>query len=209
MASFSTPRLSPPKGVTAGSARAFALAVALGVACVARKDPFSTTSSLGLSGAAGPVVGILGAVLLTPIVVFCNHLLRARTGFGRRLADDLATRTAGTSLGAVLLVAASTSIAEELIFRGVLVPWCGVLLSSAAFGALHFRAGLAWSCVAALFGASLGVLFVLTGSLAGPLLAHFAVDVVALATARNARERDSQSVRVPLRGLLGAAAKLR
>ncbi|MGH7331101.1 MAG: CPBP family intramembrane glutamic endopeptidase, partial [Polyangiaceae bacterium] len=61
--------------------------------------------------------------------------------------------------------------------------------------------GWAWAASASIFGAALGAVFVLTGSLAGPLLAHFAVDALALFVASQSQPSDRP---VEMNGLLGA-----
>jgi membrane protease YdiL (CAAX protease family) len=73
----------------------------------------------------------------------------------------------------------------------LLVPVVGVVISSIAFGALHQIRGparWAWMGWAAAMGVLFGGVFVATGSLAGPLVAHMAINHVNLRFLRDARD---------------------
>jgi hypothetical protein len=80
----------------------------------------------------------------------------------------------------VLALAGSSAIAEELLFRGLLVPAIGLLASSLVFGLLHYaprrRGMLAWIPMAVLMGLALGGLFVAVGGLSAPIAAHFVIN---------------------------------
>jgi uncharacterized protein len=132
-----------------------------------------------------------------------------RSARGRDLARELAAKAKDMRARQIFFVAASASITEELFFRGALVPTVGVVIAAVAFGALHLRSGVAWSVLAAMFGAALGIVFMASGSLAGPVIAHFAVDAIALFSAREASvEMVEKGDRVRrLGGLLGDATR--
>jgi len=189
------------RGFTAGSARIALLVIAIVIGFLLRKNPFSTSSALDLEGSASLAASVAASTVVATLFVLYTRFVRRSSAFGRRLAADLDARASGMQPLSIVLVAASASLGEEILFRGVLVPWCGVVVSSIAFGALHVRSGWAWALSASVFGASLALVFVSSGSLAGPLLAHFVVDVVALFTASQARVGDRP---VRMSGLLGA-----
>jgi membrane protease YdiL (CAAX protease family) len=83
-----------------------------------------------------------------------------------------------SSLGIVML-ALTSSLGEELLFRGLLQPWLGLWLQALLFGLLHQMAGPSrwvWAAWATLVGLLFGGIFELTGSLAGPIAAHALVN---------------------------------
>ena len=78
-----------------------------------------------------------------------------------------------------LVLAAVSSVAEELLFRGLLLPTVGVWASSVYFGLLHSgpeRVFLVWTVAAIAVGGLFGVLALATGSLWAPTVAHFLVN---------------------------------
>jgi membrane protease YdiL (CAAX protease family) len=92
-----------------------------------------------------------------------------------------------TTLGIVML-ALTSSLGEELLFRGLLQPWLGLWLQALLFGVLHQMAGPSrwvWAAWATLVGLLFGSIFELTGSLAGPLAAHAVVNGLNLAYLKN------------------------
>lgn len=81
----------------------------------------------------------------------------------------------------------SAGVAEELVFRGFLIPalgvatghlWIAVALAAAVFGVLHAYQNLAGAVRAALLGLVLTVPLLVTGSVVPSMLAHFLYDVV-------------------------------
>jgi membrane protease YdiL (CAAX protease family) len=82
--------------------------------------------------------------------------------------------------GEVVLIALSSACAEELFFRGWLVPVAGVALSSVLFGALHYAPGQrgmwVWIPTAVVMGALLALMFVATGNLAAPVVCHLVIN---------------------------------
>lgn len=83
----------------------------------------------------------------------------------------------------IWLLALSSSVAEELFFRGALLPWAGLVLSSLLFAALHVRLDrrfLPWTVMSLIVGFMLGALFIGTGSLLGPIVCHFVINLLNL-----------------------------
>jgi hypothetical protein len=77
------------------------------------------------------------------------------------------------------LVALLPAAAEELLFRGALLPavhpdWIGAAVAGAVFGALHLGGGrnAAFAVWAGGVGCAYGALFLATGSLWAPVAAH-------------------------------------
>jgi len=81
-----------------------------------------------------------------------------------------------------LLVAAVSGFCEEILFRGIIQSQCQLLVTSLIFGLFHCPSlkhlsyGL-WAFVAALF---LGWIYILTGNLWVPILAHAVNNAISL-----------------------------
>ena len=83
----------------------------------------------------------------------------------------------------LLFLAIVSSAAEEVIFRGLLQPNLGFVLTSILFGAVHFvpRATLfPWTLFALVAGFVLGWLFEETEGLIAPVIAHSMVNSINL-----------------------------
>jgi uncharacterized protein len=83
----------------------------------------------------------------------------------------------------IVILALASSIGEELLFRGALMPWFGVWISSAIFAVLHIGPGrrfVPWTVSAFVLGVLFGELAIYTGSLGGPIAAHFAINFLNL-----------------------------
>ncbi len=144
----------------------------------------------------GTTFGLGVALLTRPLV--------ARFGWARRLHDELRPVARQMSPTGIWIVAALSSIGEELLFRSVLLPAVGLWAQALLFGFAHQLPGRArwiWVAWAAVMGCLLGALFQLTGSLVGPILAHAAINGMNL---RYLRDHDpSPPRRRGMGGLLG------
>lgn len=130
---------------------------------------------LGAAPALGALLG-LSVVGLTRIAT--RHYQWARdlhTSF-RDLLGPLTGRE-------IFILALASSIGEELLFRGALLPWMGVWLQASIFALLHIGPGrrfLPWTASAFVLGAAFGLLAQWTGNLGGPIAAHFAINYLNL-----------------------------
>jgi len=82
-----------------------------------------------------------------------------------------------------VILALASSIGEELLFRGALLPWLGVWLQAAVFALLHIGPGrrfLPWTASAFGLGLAFGALASWTGNLGGPIAAHFMINFLNL-----------------------------
>lgn len=77
-------------------------------------------------------------------------------------------------------------LSEELLFRGVMLPawgssWLAVALTSGLFGVLHLNGLQRWPYAlwAAIIGAVLGTVALLSGNLLVPVLAHVGTNAIA------------------------------
>ncbi len=129
------------------------------------------------------VLLVMGLALIFPQI---EQDLRQRTEFMETLPLEDFTAT--------LLLLVPVSIHEELLFRGLLIPYlrrvgCGwtaaILLSSAVFGLLHLTQG--WFGVLQIFGVGvvLGLFFLIFLSLLAVILTHLLFNLVQFQVARH------------------------
>lgn len=79
----------------------------------------------------------------------------------------------------ILVLAAVSAVAEELLFRGAAQPTLGVVPTALIFGGLHIgpdRSFWPWTLNAVVMGLALGVLVWATGSVLPAVLAHFTIN---------------------------------
>ena len=143
---------------------------------------------LDLGPSAGPsltlaVAGGLVAVLLAGAWL-CERLLPSFRYASRLLEEALADLQ--LSVPAIVLLAALTAAAEELLFRGVLLAWLGVWGQAVLFGLAHPTPRQGWSYTAYTFlaGVLLGYATLLTGQLWAAMLAHFMINLQGFVTVR-------------------------
>jgi len=135
--------------------------------------------------AAGTLVGTYA--LLIPTVMMIGLLVwvfpELHRDLDRRL--EFMRLMPLSSVGDTLLLLGAVGIHEDLLFRGLLIPYlrrvgCGwggaVAVSAALFAALHVAQG--WLAIVQVFtvGVALSIFFVLSRSLLAVILAHFAFD---------------------------------
>ncbi|MDB4945420.1 MAG: hypothetical protein JWP97_4954 [Labilithrix sp.] len=121
----------------------------------------------------------LGAVLAYVTVKATPPLVR-RSAWVRALHVDLRPAVRGAGSGTLLVLGVGGALAEELLFRGMLLTAVGLVLSSVAFGLLHQTRGRGrwiWAAWAIVMGLSFGAIFLVTGSLLGAIVAHAAINV--------------------------------
>lgn len=145
--------------------------------------PSATLEGLRLVG-----IGLLGGGVLMVLSYFFENWFASY-----RDLKALMTRLLGPSSAlTVIYLAAISALAEELLFRGAIQPFAGLWLTSALFGLLHMGGDSrisAWSVWAFIAGLLLGWIFKETGSLWPPVVAHFAVNAVALLGFRRSYRR--------------------
>jgi uncharacterized protein len=128
---------------------------------------------------AGPIVGILvglGVVGLTRVAT--RHFAWAR--YLHVSFHDLLGPLTGRE---IVIMALGSSIGEELLFRGALLPWLGPWWQAVVFALPHVRPGrrfLPWTALALVAGAGFGWLAVWTTNLGAPIAAHFTINFLNL-----------------------------
>jgi membrane protease YdiL (CAAX protease family) len=147
------------------------------------RSPISRAPWLDTSGIEAVVVSIVLGGCIAGITVLSSRFLVRRYAWARALHSSLRPLTRGQSNATLTWMAVASGLGEELFFRGLLAPSIGIVLSSLAFGLLHQVRGegrWAWAGWAAVLGASLAVLYALTGQLVGPIAAHVAINAANL-----------------------------
>src|SRR5690349_11094566 len=113
------------------------------------------------------------------VVVIASRVSVQRFVWAQQLHLELQPFARSLSPAAVIVLALLSAAGEELLFRGLLQPWMGLWPQALLFGLVHQMPGPSrwiWVSWALVVGLALGVLFEVTGSLAGPLAAHALVN---------------------------------
>jgi membrane protease YdiL (CAAX protease family) len=160
-------------GYTAVGALAAGVAFALGL------DPVACDGWMHTRGLASVLVSLGFGLCLGATTIGATRAIVRRAQWARALHAALRPAVLGAGDGTLLALAIASATGEELLFRGLLVPTVGVLASSLVFGVLHQIRGQGrwgWIVWATLMGLLFAVIFRATGSLAGPLVAHVAIN---------------------------------
>ncbi len=181
VASF-TGRVAVGYALLAVLATALALALRDGVPWVYARPWLNLGPALGAAASAG--MGLAAALL----IIVTTRLSATRFSWAQRLHLDLRPYAHGLALWQVVVIAGCSSLGEELLFRGLIQQWLGILPASVLFGALHQVPGPArfvWVTWAMVVGILFGAMFEATGSLLGPIVAHALVNAVNLVFLRD------------------------
>jgi membrane protease YdiL (CAAX protease family) len=143
-----------------------------------------------------PAEGWLGysilAVFLGLGVVVLSKVTVGQFPWAKDIESEFLAILGPLYLWEVCVLAFTSSVGEEVFFRGVLLPWVGLYFSSIIFGAAHVPASLKllpWTVFALLMGFLLGGLYVISGSLIPPMVVHATVNGINLyALAEKARQ---------------------
>ena len=142
--------------------------------------PLSPPRDVLYSVALGVTIGML--------LVIATRFAVPRFAWAKRLHLELRPFAKDVTTLGIVMLALTSSLGEELLFRGLLQPWLGLWLQALLFGVLHQMAGPSrwvWAGWATVVGLLFGSIFALTGSLAGPLAAHAVVNGLNLAYLKN------------------------
>jgi membrane protease YdiL (CAAX protease family) len=90
----------------------------------------------------------------------------------------------------IIVISAIVAICEEILFRGAIQHAFGAYWTSILFAAIHIRYLQHWIMTGLVFGVSygLGLIYIHTGTLWAPILAHFVIDLVMGCIIRYRRE---------------------
>jgi membrane protease YdiL (CAAX protease family) len=127
--------------------------------------------------------GIISGLAAGLGIVFASRMALYRFDWARSLHRELRHLLFPLTDVEIVVLAAASSVGEEMFFRGALMPAVGLVASSAIFALLHIgpkARHLPWTLSS--FGAGLlfGGMFLWTGDLTGPVVAHFLVNFLNL-----------------------------
>lgn len=125
------------------------------------------------------VVGLAAGAALAGASQLLARVVPALAG----LSDGLAVQLGPLSPGTTLALAVLSSVAEELLFRGVLQPAWGIPAATVLFAVVHVpldRAMWAWPIAAGAVGLGIALMAEASGGLIGPIAVHFAVNAINL-----------------------------
>jgi hypothetical protein len=161
------------------------LYLAMGAAALAWGGLRGQPNIWQLSGRGEPLVfaSIAMGIVVGLGIVFASRLALYRFDWARALHREFRGLLNPLSDFEIVVMAGASSVGEEMFFRGALLPVIGLLGSSAVFALLHIgpkARHLPWTISS--FGAGLlfGAMFLWTGDLTGPVLAHFLVNFLNL-----------------------------
>ena len=177
-------------------------AAAAGLSMAFGHNPLECAGWLGARGAASLLFSLGLGVPLGATTIAATRVMVRRTAWAHALHVALRPAVAGATDAALFAIASASAVGEELLFRGLLVPIIGIFASSLVFGLLHQvrgRARWGWAAWATIMGLAFATIYAATGSLAGPILAHAAINHANL---RFLRDTDPSPRKRPLGGLL-------
>lgn len=121
---------------------------------------------------------VLG-LLLGVAIVLLSQWITPKFRSGRLLTREFAQMFGPIGSKEIAILALSSGIAEEALFRATLQPWIGWIAASLLFGLLHVNTKkeyLYWTAFALLFGFLIGGLVELRQGLVFPTVAHVTVN---------------------------------
>jgi membrane protease YdiL (CAAX protease family) len=129
------------------------------------------------------LLGIVAGVLIGLGYVFASRLAVHRFEWARALHRDMRAMLGPLPNAEVVVLAVASALGEEIFFRGALLPAIGLAGSSLVFALLHVGPKLRflpWTVSSFVAGLVFGQLFLWSGDLAGPVVAHFTVNFLNL-----------------------------
>jgi uncharacterized protein len=127
--------------------------------------------------------GIVAGLLIGLGFVFASRYATHRFEWGRALHRDMRDLLGPLPGLEIVVLAVASAVGEEIFFRGALLPAAGLWGSSAIFALLHIGPKLRflpWTFSSFVAGMVFGQLFLWTGDLGGPIIAHFTVNALNL-----------------------------
>jgi membrane protease YdiL (CAAX protease family) len=128
---------------------------------------------------AGPLVGIAVGLAIVRLTRFATRHYQ----WARHLHTSFHDLLGPLTRREIVILALASSIGEELLFRGALLPWLGLWWQGMVFALLHVGPGrrfLPWTASALVLGVGFGGLTMWTGNLGAPIAAHFMINFLNL-----------------------------
>ena len=127
--------------------------------------------------------GATAGLLMGLGLVFLSRLAVHRFDWARALHRELRGRLGPVSAGECVVLAGSSSLGQEILFRGALLPLVGLFWSNVVFALLHIGPGarfVPWTLFSFAAGVMFGQLFLWSGDLTGAVVAHFTFNLLNL-----------------------------
>jgi membrane protease YdiL (CAAX protease family) len=172
------PESKPTPGAIAVSAAiTYAVLTLAGLVLLRWQDIDASRAIFGASDANFPLHAGLGAGTGLAVVL----VSRALSAWGpmSRLEDALRETLGPLDTLTITVLAVTSSVGEEILFRGAIQPVLGLWLTAVVFGLLHggtMRRFRVWVVFAILVGLLFGALAAYTGDLLAPILCHFTIN---------------------------------
>ena len=135
------------------------------------------------SGEPAVLAGIASGLALGLGIVFASRMALYRFDWARALHREFRHLLYPMSDVEIVILAVASSVGEEMFFRGALLPAIGLWGSSAVFALLHIGPKaryLPWTVSSFGAGVMFGAIFMWTGDLTGPVVAHFLINFLNL-----------------------------
>ncbi len=129
------------------------------------------------------MLGAIAGLLIGLGIVFASRLAVHRFEWARSLHQDFRGRLGPLPDSEIVVLAAASSLGEEIFFRGALLPVTTLVGSSALFALLHIGPKvryLPWTISSFVAGLLFGQLTLWSGDLTGAVVAHFTVNFLNL-----------------------------
>lgn len=127
--------------------------------------------------------GLAAGTALALFTIFLTRFATHRWEWARTINREFRAILGPLDGGDILVLAAASSVGEEALFRGAMLPHLGLLASSALFALPHIGPGarfLPWTLTSFFAGLAFGGLFLWSGDLAGSICAHFLINLINL-----------------------------
>ena len=141
--------------------------------------PWRTDAALDLDWELRLLASLALGSILALVVVVATRKLVVRVQWARELHVSFRELLGPLSSREIVLFALLSGVAEELFFRGALLPTLGFWTSSLLFGALHVgpsRRFVSWTLWALAMGLAFGAIYWITGELLGCIVAHVLIN---------------------------------
>jgi len=123
--------------------------------------------------------GFLIAILLGFLIFVFSLHISIRYPWAQDLEKVFADLLTPLPLLQIFLIAAFSSIGEELFFRGAVQNQFGIIIASILFGLVHLpidKKMVPWTLMAMAMGFVLGGLYMYSGNLLAPITLHFLIN---------------------------------
>ncbi|MFA5623803.1 MAG: CPBP family intramembrane glutamic endopeptidase [Bradymonadales bacterium] len=125
----------------------------------------------------------LGVVVAAGVIVL-DRLIERLSRVARALNERFIKLLGPLKPSDCLLLALASSLGEEALFRGVLLPFLGFVPSSIIFGLMHWggrdKVMWLWTIIATGMGFAFGAMTLYTGNIVAATIAHFFINFINL-----------------------------